>query len=38
VVEVYQAPRLRWCGKRDPGCLVLREAFIQLISIEKGKQ
>jgi hypothetical protein len=34
VVEVSQAPRLRWCGKRDPGSLVLREVFIQLISIE----
>ena len=38
VVEVSQAPRLRWSGKRDPGSLVLREVFIQLISIEKGKQ
>ena len=34
VVEVSQAPRLRWCGKRDPGSLVLREVFIQLISNE----
>lgn len=34
VVEVYQAPRLRWCGKTDPGSLVLREVFIQLISNE----
>lgn len=38
IVEVYQAPPLRWSGKRDPGSSVLREAFIQLISIEKGKQ
>jgi len=34
VVEVYQAPPLRWCGKRDPSSLVLREVFIQLISNE----
>lgn len=34
VVEVYQAPPPRWCGKRDPGSLVLREVFIQLISSE----
>jgi len=34
VVEVYQAPPLRWCGKRDPGCLALREVFVQLVSNE----
>jgi hypothetical protein len=34
VVEVSQAPRLRWCGTTDPGSLVLREVFIQLISNE----
>lgn len=38
VVEVYQTPPLRWCGKRDPGCLVLREAFIQLISNEGSSE
>lgn len=34
VVEVYQAPPLRWCGKRDPGSSVLQEVFLQLISTE----
>lgn len=38
VVEVYQAPRLRWCGTTDPGSLVLREVFIQLISIEGSSE
>lgn len=38
VVEVSQAPRLRWSGKMDPGCSVLRGVFIQLISGDKGKQ
>ena len=33
VVEVLQAPPLRWCGKRDPGSLVLQEVFIHLISM-----
>lgn len=37
-VEVYQAPPPRWCGRRDPGCLVLREVFIQLISIEESSE
>ena len=36
VVEVYQVPPLRWYGKTDPGSLVLREVFIQLISNEES--
>lgn len=38
VVEVYQAPPLRWYGRADPGSLVLREAFKQLISIEGSSE
>jgi len=37
VVEVYQAPGLRWCGPTDPSSLVLREALIQLISLEGSR-
>lgn|GEM_PF-2060594 len=37
VVEVYQAPGLRWCGATNPSSLVLREALIQLISLEGSR-
>ena len=38
VVEVYQAPPLRWYGRTDPGSLVLREALIQLISFKESRK
>jgi hypothetical protein len=37
VVEVYQAPGLRWCGATYPSSLVLREALMQLISFEGSR-
>jgi len=31
VVEVCQAPSQRWSGRTDPGALLLREAFMQIL-------
>jgi hypothetical protein len=32
-VEVYQAPSPRWCGKREPAGEILRDAYIQVLSL-----
>lgn len=32
-VNVYQAPSARWCGKREAGEEILRDAYMQVLSI-----
>lgn len=31
VVEVYEAPTPRWCGKRNPGQEALEQAYCMLV-------
>jgi len=38
MVEVYQAPPLRWSGATDPNSLVLREVLSVLISFEGNRK
>jgi hypothetical protein len=34
-VEVYQVPSPRWCGKKEPAGDILRDAYMQVLSLEQ---